>query len=78
MLKLTGGQKISGTVQISGSKNAALPLIGAALLFKKAVLHNVPDISDVHTLLVMARSAGVQATFENHTIIMDTTGMKTE
>jgi len=57
MLKVTGGQKLSGTVEISGSKNAALPLIGAALLFKKTVIHNVPDISDVHTLIAIARSA---------------------
>ncbi len=65
MLKITGGQKLSGTVQISGSKNAALPLIGAALLFKKAVLKNVPNISDVHTLLAIAKSVGVQVELSN-------------
>lgn len=78
MLKITGGQRLTGTVEISGSKNATLPLIGAALLFKKAILHNVPDISDVHTLLAIVRSAGVEVTFEDHTISIDTTGMKRE
>ncbi len=75
MLKIIWGQRLSGTVQISGSKNAALPLIGAALLFKKATIHNVPDISDVHTLLAIAKSAWVQVSFHENTLSIDTTAM---
>lgn len=76
MLKVAGSQRLSGKVNISGSKNAVLPLIGAALLFKKTIIRNVPDISDVHTMLAIARSAGVEATFEGSTLSMDTSSMR--
>ena len=42
-----GGNKLNGTVTVSGSKNAALPIMCAALLSKKKILlKNVPDITD--------------------------------
>jgi UDP-N-acetylglucosamine 1-carboxyvinyltransferase len=80
MLLVEGGQTLSGTVSISGSKNAALPLIGAALFFKKTVLRNVPDISDVHTLVAIAKSVGAKAEFRDHVLTieagnMDASGM---
>lgn len=75
MLKIQGGYPLSGSVTISGSKNAALPLIGAALLFKKATLHNVPDISDVRTLLSIAKSAGAKVDFTNGTLRVESAGM---
>jgi len=75
MLKIQGGNPLSGSVIISGSKNAALPMIGAALLFKKATLHNVPDISDVRTLLSIAKSAGAKVDFANGTLKVESAGM---
>ena len=51
MLKIQGGHTLEGSVSISGSKNAAAPIISAALLFDTAVLHNVPRIGDVFNLL---------------------------
>jgi len=64
MLKLKGGQKLSGSVTISGSKNAALPLIAAALLFKKSTLHNVPRIGDIFSILEIIKSLRVDVSFE--------------
>src|SRR3989338_6225169 len=48
---IKGGRPLKGTVAISGSKNAALPIMCAALLSsEKVVLRNVPRISDTETM----------------------------
>lgn len=73
MLKLKGGQKLSGSVTISGSKNAALPIIAAALLTKKATLHNIPRIGDVFTFLKIIESLNVRVDFAGNTLKLDTT-----
>ncbi len=55
-----GGHKLSGTIRPSGNKNAALPIICAALLTEHPVfLENVPRIRDVETLVELIASAGV-------------------
>ena len=52
-LLIEGGKRLSGTVEVEGNKNAALPLLAACLLTTdECVLHNVPRIGDVE---VMAR-----------------------
>src|SRR5215217_4652321 len=52
-LLIEGGQRLSGSVEVEGNKNAALPLLAACLLTaEECVLTNVPRISDVE---VMAR-----------------------
>jgi UDP-N-acetylglucosamine 1-carboxyvinyltransferase len=57
-----GGHPLSGTIRPSGNKNAALPIVAAALLTDKPVtLHNVPRISDVETLVRLIQSIGVEA-----------------
>lgn len=66
---ITGGTPLRGTVAISGSKNAALPAMCAALLTDEVVrLTNVPDIRDVHALAEILTSIGAQATqIDRHT-----------
>jgi UDP-N-acetylglucosamine 1-carboxyvinyltransferase len=55
-----GGQKLSGTIRPSGNKNAALPIVCAALLTEHpVVLENVPRIRDVETLVELIASTGV-------------------
>src|SRR6478672_5749108 len=57
-----GGHKLSGTIRPSGNKNAALPIVAAAVLCEEPVtLENVPRIRDVETLVELIRSAGVVA-----------------
>ena len=59
-LKITGGNRLSGRIKLSGNKNAVLPMIAAALLTdEKVVLRNVPDIIDVHNMLEIASCLGV-------------------
>ena len=60
-LVIKGRTALSGTHSISGNKNAALPMIAAALLTSDPVtLENVPDISDVADMLSAARTLGVR------------------
>lgn len=60
-LKIHGNKKISGIVNISGSKNAVLPLMTCALLTDEViVINNVPNISDVKMLMDLLKEAGVE------------------
>src|SRR5690349_4955020 len=55
-----GRQRLTGTIRPSGNKNAALPIVCAALLTEHPVtLDNVPRIRDVETLVELIASAGV-------------------
>ena len=54
-----GGHRLAGTIEPSGNKNAALPIIAAALLTEHPVtLENVPRIRDTETLVELVRSVG--------------------
>ncbi len=62
-LRITGGQRLHGTVSISGAKNAALPELCAVLLTAENVtLRNVPQLQDVRTMLKLIGHMG--AAFE--------------
>jgi len=57
-----GGHRLSGTIRPSGNKNAALPIVAAALLTEDEVrLENVPKIRDIETLVLLLRSVGAEA-----------------
>ena len=57
-----GGHRLSGTIEPAGNKNAALPIIAAALLTEHPVtLQNVPRIRDTETLVELIRSVGASA-----------------
>jgi len=57
---IEGGQRIQGTVQPIGNKNAALPMLSACLLTDDPItLHNVPQIDDVRTMLKLLQGLGV-------------------
>ena len=61
-LIIRGGRRLQGSVPIAGAKNAALPELCAALLVADTlVLHNVPQLQDVATMLKLLRSMGVVA-----------------
>ena len=57
-----GGHRLAGTIEPAGNKNAALPIIAAALLTEHPVtLENVPRIRDTETLVELIRSVGASA-----------------
>jgi UDP-N-acetylglucosamine 1-carboxyvinyltransferase len=72
-LVIRGGRRIEGSVQVRGAKNAALPQIAAALLCSgRLELANVPDVSDVDTMLLLMREFGVDATRgPGRTLVLD-------
>ncbi len=58
---IQGGRTVSGTHAVSGNKNAALPMIAAALLTsEKVTISNVPDITDVSAMLDAAKTFGAK------------------
>lgn len=78
-MKVSKSSKLSGDVYISGSKNAALPCICAALLTKEQVkLSNVPDIDDVNNLLSIIKNLGVRIKRENDDVIINARNLKTK
>jgi UDP-N-acetylglucosamine 1-carboxyvinyltransferase len=61
-LRIRGGRRLQGQIEISGAKNAALPELCACLLTTEPVtLRNVPRLQDVATMLKLIRNMGVQA-----------------
>jgi len=66
---IKGGVPLRGTVEISGSKNAALPIMAAALLTDEpCVIRRVPDLSDTRFMVQILQSLGAEVTFENGTV----------
>ena len=65
--KIIGGQSLHGEVKISGAKNAVLPLIAATLLTEEpCTIKNVPEISDVPTMLEIIGTFGAEHRFESN------------
>lgn len=70
--KIIGASRIVGEVTISGSKNAALPLLAAMLLPNgETVLHNVPTLKDTATLIELIAGTGVKIYKEDNTVTAD-------
>ena len=65
-LSIEGGSRLSGTVTISGAKNAALPILAGTLLATEPVtVSNVPHLKDVTTMLSLLQMMGVQVTVDD-------------
>ena len=76
---IEGGHPLEGTVVPSGNKNAALPMLAAALLTdQRVVLRNVPQIEDIHTMVEIISALGVdiQETAD-HEVIVDARNVRT-
>lgn len=64
-LIIEGGVPLHGTITASGNKNAALPMIAAALLTdEEVILENVPDILDVRGMMAVLESVGASCQFQ--------------
>lgn len=63
--QIAGGKRLRGTVELSGSKNAALPIMAASILCEgEVILHNVPDLADVRSMELLLTKLGVSASRE--------------
>ncbi|MCH8158730.1 MAG: UDP-N-acetylglucosamine 1-carboxyvinyltransferase [Proteobacteria bacterium] len=69
-LLIEGGKTLSGTVAMSGAKNAALPILAGTLLAEEPViLRNVPHLNDVTTMLSLLQVLGVNVTVSDQLTI---------
>ncbi len=72
-LQIQGPTKLSGTVTISGAKNAALPLITLTLLAHNPLkITNMPEVVDIKTLLKLLQNLGASCSLKDHVLSVDT------
>ncbi|MEG0275732.1 MAG: UDP-N-acetylglucosamine 1-carboxyvinyltransferase [Coprobacillus sp.] len=77
VIAIEGGYKLSGTVRISGAKNATVALIPAAVLADGPVeIFGVPEISDVEALAILLRELKCNVNVNGENITIDTTTME--
>jgi len=70
---IDGPSRLEGTVRVSGAKNAALPILAASVLAKGRMrLTNVPQVSDVFSMVRLLKSLGAKVGFEQGVVDIDT------
>ena len=75
VIKIIGGNPLKGKIRISGSKNAALPIMAASLLTSDTlVLSNVPNLSDMVTMNQLLMNHGVDFSIDGSSISENKTG----
>lgn len=73
---VNGGNKIEGTLELRGAKNAILPIMAATILNEnKSTIHNVPNISDVDIMIKILKSIGCKVEYNNNTLIIDSSNI---
>ncbi|ANE32604.1 UDP-N-acetylglucosamine 1-carboxyvinyltransferase [Campylobacter hyointestinalis] len=72
-LEIKGGNRLSGKVDISGAKNAALPLIAMSILGKNNTeFSNIPRVADTQTLVKLLVNLGANAKFDDSNLVINT------
>ncbi len=75
---INGGNKLEGIVEISGSKNSALPILASTILHgREYIIKNVPDIDDVRRMLEILILLGCSASYENGCCYINTKNLNT-
>ena len=71
-LRIRGGKPLRGSVRISGAKNAALPILCAAILTSEPLtLQNVPQLNDIGTMLKLLEQMGIKTSRDGETVVLD-------
>jgi UDP-N-acetylglucosamine 1-carboxyvinyltransferase len=74
-ISVKGGKVLKGSVDISGSKNATLPVMTAVLLAESpSTIRNVPHLNDVKTMTEVLKKLGAKAVLEDHSLKIDPAG----
>ncbi len=69
---IRGGRRLSGEIDVQGSKNSSLPILAATVLVRGvSVIHNCPYLTDVDAAIQILRHLGCDVKRENHTVIVD-------
>ena len=75
-LSIQGGVPLSGEIRVSGAKNAALPILAAALLTGASLrVANLPRLKDVETMLSLLARMGVRVSREEGSAVVDASGV---
>jgi UDP-N-acetylglucosamine 1-carboxyvinyltransferase len=75
-IQINGGKRLSGEVNISGAKNAALPLIASSILVNgTCTFTNVPKLMDIKSIQMLLEDLGAGCKFEDHTLTVDGSGI---
>ena len=76
-LEVFGANKLKGQINISGSKNASLPILAATLISnKKVYLNNLPKVKDIETMINLLQSLGSKIKFDKKKLIIDNSKQK--
>ena len=71
-LVINGGSRLFGTISVSGSKNAVLPIMAATLIEPGLYqLENVPDLKDTRTMIRLLEMIGAKVEFANNKLLID-------
>ena len=76
-LIIKGRSQLSGTISISGSKNATLPILAASLLANVTKLSNVPLVKDIFTMLELLKFIGLSVKIKRDLKIIEIKNKKT-
>ena len=75
-LVVNGAKELSGSVEISGAKNAVLPLMAATLLTEgEHSINRVPDLKDTRTFLNLLEMLGAKSTYNNGDLLVDSSNI---
>ncbi len=76
-LVIEGGRRLTGSVHISGAKNACLPILAATLLSdEKSVIKNIPALRDMSTMIKILKNLDVRVQQQGDTITVEPKGYK--
>ena len=76
-LEVFGAKKLKGQINISGSKNASLPILAATLLSKNQItLENLPKVKDIETMINLLDSLGSNIKKTKNKLIINNTHQK--
>ena len=62
-LIIKGQNKLSGSIKISGSKNASLPILAATILSENALIKNIPSVKDIFTMIELLSFIDLSVSF---------------
>ncbi|MHB1626856.1 MAG: UDP-N-acetylglucosamine 1-carboxyvinyltransferase [Bacilli bacterium] len=71
-LVIEGGERLTGSIRVHGSKNIALPILAAVVMADgETVVHDVPNLDDIHVMLDILRSLGARVTYDKGNVTVD-------
>ena len=75
-LIIEGGRPLEGSVRAGGAKNSVLPILAATIISGgESIIHNCPDLRDVHSAIAILRHLGCRVSQEGHTVTVDSAPM---